>query len=203
METSRELGLVINADNVQRNATFLCHCCACCCNLLQGITRHGLTNVVMTSSYVAGSNRELCQGCGTCSRQCPVGAIPRTPDPDPRFRKHGRPQVDESICLGCGVCAVKCKSGAMKLRRRAQRVLYPEDVFERTILQCLEHGTLQNQLFDDPTSKTHAFMRGFLGGFLRIPPVKQALASQTLRSRFLGAMREGAARQGKRRFTEL
>ncbi|MCK7505624.1 MAG: hypothetical protein MZV70_17145 [Desulfobacterales bacterium] len=69
--------------------------------------------------------------------------------------------------------------------------------FERIILQCLERGTLQNQLFDDPSSKTQAFMRGVLGGFLRLPPVKQALMSETLRSRFLSVMKRGASVAGQ------
>jgi ferredoxin len=193
---SRELGLMINADNVQRDVSFMCHCCACCCNVLLGITRHGYPNMVMTSNYVARSDRERCKGCGTCSKRCPIHAISRVPDADPRFRKHGRPEVDESLCVGCGVCTVKCTSGAMKMHGRAKRVLHPEDTFARVILQCLEKGTLQNQLFDDPGSKTQAFMRAVVGGFLRLPAVKQALMSDGLRSRFLHAMMAGAARRG-------
>jgi ferredoxin len=194
---SRELGLILNADNVQRNVTFLCHCCGCCCNVLQGITRFGYPNTVVTSSWIAASDRELCNGCGTCSRRCPIQAIPRASDADPRFAKHGRPQVDESRCVGCGVCAVRCKSGAMRLHKRAQRVLHPESTFERVILQCLERGTLQNQLFDAPESKGQAFLRACLGGFLRLTPVKRALMSTALRSRFLGAVRKRAIRSGK------
>ena len=40
---SRDLGLVLNADNVQRNVTFMCHCCGCCCNVLRGISRPRLS----------------------------------------------------------------------------------------------------------------------------------------------------------------
>ncbi len=195
---SRQLGLVINADNVQRNVSFMCHCCGCCCNVLLGITQHGYPNMVMTSGYIARSDRERCKGCGLCSKRCPIQAIPRVADSDPRFRKHGRPAVDESLCIGCGVCTVKCSSGAMRLHRRKQRVLHPEDTFARVILQCLEKGTLQNQIFDDPGSKTHAFMRGVVGGFLRLPPVKQALMSDTLRSRFLGVLMARADAAGSR-----
>lgn len=199
---SREMGLVLNADNVKQNVSFMCHCCSCCCTVLNGITTHGYPNAVVTSNYIAGWDRSLCKGCATCTRRCPIGAIPRVPDPDPRFRKHGRPQVDESLCIGCGVCAIKCPSGAMRLHERAQRVLYPETTFERVILRCLERGTLQNQLFDDPGSKSQYFMRGLVGGFLRLAPVKRALMSDALRSRFLDAMKGGAVRLGKRSLTE-
>jgi hypothetical protein len=36
-----------------------------------------------------------------------------------------------------------------------------------------------------------------VGGFLRLPPVKKALMSDTLRSSFLASMRKGTEKQGK------
>jgi hypothetical protein len=46
-------------------------------------------------------------------------------------------------------------------------------------------------------------MRAFVGAFLRLAPVKKALMSDALRSRFLAAMKEGAAKQGKGSATEV
>ena len=142
---------------------------------------------MVTSSYIAEPDTRALHGLRHLHAQVPdAGDRPRADDPEPRFRKFGRPVVDRTLCIGCGVCTLKCKPGAMKLHKRAQRVLHPETTFERIILQCLERGTLQNQLFDNPSSLTHAFARACLGGFLRIPPVKKALMSDLLRSQLPG-----------------
>jgi Pyruvate/2-oxoacid:ferredoxin oxidoreductase delta subunit len=180
---SKEMGLVLCADNVKKDVTFICHCCGCCCNALLGVSKFGYPGMVVTSNFIAQSNQDLCTECGTCAETCPINAIEMVPETSPR--------IDESICLGCGVCALKCPSGALKLVKRKQRVLHPEDTFERIILQCLERGTLQNMMFNNLQSKGHAFMRGFVGGFLKLPPVKKALMSDTLRSSFLGMMKKG------------
>jgi ferredoxin len=104
-----------------------------------------------------------------------------------------KPVINEEVCIGCGVCGLVCDPDAIKMEKRAQHVIHPETTFERVILQCLERGTLQNQLFDEPDRLSHKAMRGIVGGFLRLPPVKKALMSDTLRSRFLAALAAGAA----------
>jgi Pyruvate/2-oxoacid:ferredoxin oxidoreductase delta subunit/predicted transcriptional regulator len=180
---SKEMGLVFCADNVKSDISFICHCCGCCCNALLGISKFGYPGMVVTSNFIARSDKDLCTECGTCAETCPIGAIQMVPEASPK--------IDESICLGCGVCALKCPTGALKLVQRKQKVLHPEDTFERIILQCLERGTLQNLMFNNPQSKGHAFMRGFVGGFLKLPPIKKALMSDTLRSSFLGMMKKG------------
>jgi ferredoxin len=181
---SKEMGLVLCANNVKNDITFICHCCKCCCNVLLGISKFGYPNVVVTSSFIAQRDDEICTECGTCAQACPIDAIKMLPE--------GNPKIDTSICMGCGVCALKCETGALKLVRREKRVIHPETAFERVILQCLERGTLQNQMFSNPQSITHAFMRVFSGAFLKLPPVKKTLMSDTLRSSFLGIMKKGA-----------
>jgi ferredoxin len=198
---AKEYKLVLTADNVQRNVGFMCQCCGCCCNLMLGVSRHGYTNTVVTSNYIAHIDQSQCTGCEKCAKKCPAKAIAMVPIPNPPTKKPKEAVVDESACLGCGVCALTCHKDAVRLLPRAQRVLYPEDTFERVILASLEHGTLQNQFFDDPQSMTHEALRAFVGGFLRLPPVKQALMSDQLRSRFLGAIR-GAVKQRRAYLTQ-
>jgi hypothetical protein len=40
-------------------------------------------------------------------------------------------------------------------------------------------------------------LKGFIGGFLKLSPVKKALMSEKLRSSFLDSMKKGAAKQKK------
>jgi ferredoxin len=200
---SRETGLVLNADNVRKNITFLCHCCGCCCHALLGISKFGYPNAIVTSTFLAESDGDLCTGCGKCARACPISAIEMHRIENPKTERKRKPEMDTGICLGCGVCALSCETGALKLVKRGKRVIHPETTFERVILQCLERGTLQNQLFDNPQSTTQKFMRVFVGAFLRLSPVKKALMSDTLRSSFLGSMKKGAASRGKGWMAEM
>jgi Fe-S-cluster-containing hydrogenase component 2 len=194
---SREMGLVLGADNVQKNIKFVCHCCKCCCGPLLGISKFGYPNAIVTSSFMAGINDETCIGCGKCAKACPINAIAMVADERPEAKRKKSPQIDTAVCLGCGVCALKCPTVACKLVKREQRVIHPETTFERLMLQCLDKGTLQNQLFANPQTINQKFMRAFVGAFLKLPPVKKALLSDRLRSSFLNAMKEGVKKQGK------
>jgi len=181
---SKEMGLMFNCDNVKKDVGYICHCCGCCCNLVSGITKFGYANTIVTSNFIAETDEDGCAGCGTCAETCMINAI--------EMLSEDKPKIDTSICVGCGVCALKCDTGALKLVKRGYRVIHPEDTFERVILQCLEKGTLQNQMFNNPQSITQKFMRGFVGGFMKLPPVKKAFMSDTLRSSFLNFMKKGA-----------
>lgn len=193
---SKEIGLVLTADNVQQEVGFMCHCCGCCCNLLLGVSKHGYPNSVVTSTYIAEVTEEKCTGCEKCSSACPIDAITMMSDGQPGSGKKKLAVVDKSICLGCGVCGLSCNKKAIKLIKRTQRVLHPENTFQRVILASLENGTLQNQLFSEPQKISHKFLRGFVGGFLRIPLVKQSLMNDQLRSRFLSVMESAAKKRG-------
>ena len=194
---SRDQGLVLTADNVQNNMRFVCHCCSCCCFLLQGISKHGYKNIIITSGYLAIISDETCTGCGKCAKACPINAISMVAAEKQESMRKRDAVIDTAICLGCGVCALNCPTGACKLAKREQRVIPPETTFERVMLRSLEKGTMQNLLFDDPTRIDQKFLRAFVGAFLRLAPVKKTLLSDTLRSGFLSAMKDGVRRQGK------
>ena len=69
---------------------------------------------------VAHSNELMCNGCSTCERVCPYGAISyinkefRMPDRTTKVRRVA--VVNEAVCQGCGACTVACMSGAMDLK---------------------------------------------------------------------------------------
>ncbi len=69
---------------------------------------------------VAQSNEMLCNGCSSCEKVCPYGAITYQ---DKEFRGPNRTtllrrvaQVNPAVCQGCGACTVACPSGAMDLQ---------------------------------------------------------------------------------------
>ncbi len=200
---SKELGLVFCAENTQRNPMVICHCCKCCCNFLSGLNKFGFMNSAVTSNFISKINESLCKGCGKCVDVCPVNAISLISANDPQKPKRKKGKVDTEMCVGCGVCSSKCTTDAIEMINRGSRVIHPETTFERIMLLSLERGTLQNQIFDNPQSITQQYMRTFIGGFLRLPPVKRALMSDMLRSSFLGFMNVGAKLQGKGWMTEL
>ncbi len=186
---SKELGLALTADNVSNRAMFLCQCCGCCCNLFLSITQHGCLKTVKTSNYIADVAEPECNGCGKCAKACPINAIDMVPDdgvlkPGKMGKKIAK--IDKNMCLGCGVCALKCEFDSLSLVKRKARVIHPVTTMERIARQCLENGNLVNQIFDDPSSISHNFMRVFLGAFLKLPPVKKTLLSESLRSTYFG-----------------
>lgn len=185
LSLAKEKRLVLNADNVRRDVSFVCLCCSCCCNLLGGIRRFGLPDLVVTSRFIAVHDETRCTGCGACARACPIEAIDMRDPPRGGEVQERRPSVDDSFCIGCGVCGLSCRARAMRLVPRAQRVILPENTIERVILQAIERGTLQNFLFDNPNLASQRFLRALLGAFLSLAPVKRLMMSEGFRSRFL------------------
>jgi len=79
---------------------------------------------------IASSNELMCNGCSSCERVCPYGAITyvdkefRMPDRTTKIRRVA--SVNEAVCQGCGACTVACPSGAMDLRGFANKQIMAE-----------------------------------------------------------------------------
>lgn len=181
--STREAGLVHIVDNVKRRPAYVCHCCGCCCAMLTAINRFRMFDAVVTSPFQAEINAGRCTGCGLCAKRCPVGAIGmREAEGGAKAAVHGE------LCLGCGVCRPACAAGALRMEPVRERVLVPENAWERAVLMAVERGKFQNLLFDDFERLDHAVLRVITRIVISLPPVKKALLAGQLRSRFFRAL---------------
>jgi Pyruvate/2-oxoacid:ferredoxin oxidoreductase delta subunit len=188
---TRDNMMVHIGDNVQNNVSYICHCCGCCCGQLRAISQHGIQNAVHTSNYVASVDENKCKACGRCVKNCPVMAI------DVKASSFGNAaaHVDQELCLGCGVCNVACKNKALSMEAREKRIFTPEDNMDRLIGAAVERGTIHHMLFDDPDSVTSRGMNLALGALLSLPPAKQLLAIDQIKSTFVKTVVDGARKQ--------
>lgn len=180
--------LVQFGENVQQEVSFICHCCGCCCEALLAAQRFGLLDPVHTTNFIPEVEDTACNGCGKCARVCPLDAITMLDREDPGNggpKKTNTAFVDDNLCLGCGVCVRNCSPDAMVLQPRAERVLTPVTTVQRTVIMAIERGKLQNLLIDNHVMLSHRATTAVLGAILKLPPVKRAMATKQVRSRFL------------------
>ena len=87
-------------------------------------------DTLLGNPCIANSNELMCNGCSSCERVCPYGAISyedkefRMPDRTTQVRRVAK--VNPAVCQGCGACTVACPSGAMDLRGFANSQIMAE-----------------------------------------------------------------------------
>jgi len=183
-----EGNLVQFGENNREGVNFICNCCGCCCEAMLAAKKFGMMQPVHTSGFIVESLRERCKGCGKCRAVCPVNALSLVSAGDPDHPRRNRIEIDENICLGCGVCLRNCKNDALVLVRRAQTVLTPLNTTHRTVVMAIERGMLQHLIFDNRVLWSHRMLAAVLGVILKLPGIKQAMATQQLKSRYLEAL---------------
>jgi len=188
LQQAYDHNLVQFGENVQKRVGFICNCCGCCCEAMIAARRFGILRPVHTTNFLPETDEAACTGCGECASVCPVETMTLVSANDPAHPKKKKAKVDEILCLGCGVCVRVCKTKSLRLKSRPERVITPLNSTHRAVLMAIERGKLQNLLFDNQALASHRAMAAILGVILRLPPLKQAMASRQMKSRYLEAL---------------
>ena len=180
--------LVQFGENVRERVNFICNCCGCCCEALIASRRFAIMNPVHTSNFLPVIVASDCNGCGKCVSVCPVESMTMVSANNPFKPKIKMAKLDEDICLGCGVCVNVCPKECIQLEPRESRVITPLNGVHKTVIMAIERGKFQNLIFDNQVLWSHRAMAGVLGTILKLPPMKQLLANQQVKSRYLEAL---------------
>ena len=182
LERSYDANLVQIGENVREKPAFMCNCCGCCCEALQAARRFAPMQPVATTNYLPGISEKTCIGCGKCAKVCPVLAVSMENEPATGRKKA---VVNKEICLGCGICARNCPVSAIEMEKRPVQIITPVNSTHRFVEMAIEKGTLQNLIFDNEAFADHRAMAAVFAAILKLPPIKQALASKQFKSIYL------------------
>ena len=185
LQLAYEHNLVQFGENVRNDVSFICNCCSCCCEAMITARRFAILNPIHTTNFLPHINTETCNGCGKCVSVCPVEAMTLISANNPNNPNLKVAKVDEDLCLGCAVCVRACSQKSIILKSRPIRVLTPLNGVHKAVVMAIERGKLQNLIFDNQVLWSHRALAGVLGVILKLPPVKQILASQQIKSRYL------------------
>jgi Pyruvate/2-oxoacid:ferredoxin oxidoreductase delta subunit len=177
--------LVQFGENVRQQVNFICNCCGCCCEAMIAARRFANLNPVHTTNFLPVIDKTACSGCGRCVSVCPVEAVALASANDPQQLKRKQAMLIEEHCLGCGLCARACPGRCIGMTARPERVITPLNGSHRAVVMAIERGTLQNLIFDNQVLFSHRALAALLGAILKLPPVKQAMASRQVKSRYL------------------
>jgi Pyruvate/2-oxoacid:ferredoxin oxidoreductase delta subunit len=179
LEVAYQHNLVQIGENSQNNVAFICNCCGCCCEALLAAKKFGTSATISTTNFLPSVDVETCTLCGSCVAVCPMEALSEA---------EGKITLDVDMCLGCGVCVRNCSFNAMKLIAKQSRTITPVNSVHRIVLMAIDKGMLGDLMFDNSSLASHRIMAAVVNAILALPPAKQLLANQQIRSKYLAKL---------------
>jgi ferredoxin len=167
---------------------FICNCCGCCCEAMIAQRKFGVLNPIHTTNFLPVVDLEECNGCGKCVSACPVEAMTLVSANDPHKPNRKQARLNEEICLGCGVCVRTCPQKGLTLKERPERVITPVNSTHRVVMMAIERGDLQHLIFDNRVLWNHRALAAVLGVILKLPPIKQVMATRQVKSQYMEAL---------------
>ena len=187
LQLAYEHNLVQFGENARTGVNFICNCCDCCCEAMIAARRFEERRA-FRSNFLPEVDEESCTGCGQCVDVCPMEAITLVSAHDAQHPRRKKARVQADICIGCGVCARVCPTQSIEMQSQPERLLTPMNTTHRVVLMAIERGKLQDLIFDRQLLWSQRSLAALLGALLKLPPLKQALATEQVRSRYLEAL---------------
>lgn len=131
LERSYKLGLVLTCDNVIDEPAYICHCCGCCCGVLQSIRDYEVHSI-QPSNFIPRIDPGTCLSCDACVDACHINALQESGD--------SGPVLIREICIGCGVCASVCPSEAIEMVRLENLYTPPQNKINQMINIAVERN---------------------------------------------------------------
>ena len=167
-------------ENVREGVNFICNCCGCCCEAMLAAKRFGmLASRPHDELHSCACDADLCNGCGKCVDVCAGGGD--------GARVGGRSGEDEKkeggdrpkSCASDAACACgHARRTRFASRNAASASSRPSIRRTASCVMAIERGMLQELIFDNHALWNHRAMAAILGVILRLPPIKQAMASR-------------------------
>ena len=91
---------IMNVESLKGQAS--CSCCGCCCKAMRTVSEFSVPGLMAPPHFMPRFDSSTCTHCGSCARECPLGAI--TVDTSQKTLAH-----QPARCIGCGLCMLACE----------------------------------------------------------------------------------------------